>query len=57
MDITVLLCPSITLIIGRPARPEYIFAFLGFTVVLTALWKGNTSLSEWKEIIKLTVAF
>lgn len=57
IDITVLLCPSITLIIGRPARPEYIFGFLGATVVVTALIKGNTSWEDWKEIVKLSVSF
>lgn len=53
IDITVLLMPSITLIIGRPARPEYIFAFLGLTVVVSALVNGDTTLQEWHEIAKL----
>jgi hypothetical protein len=53
----VLLCPSITILIGRPARPEYIFAFLGATVVVTAMVKGNTSLQDWKEIVKLSITF
>lgn len=57
IDITVLLFPAITLIIGRPARPEYVFAFLGFTVVLSALVKGDTSLQEWNEIVKLNFKF
>jgi hypothetical protein len=53
IDITVLLMPSITLIIGRPARPEYIFAFLGLTVVVSALVNGETTAQEWHEIAKL----
>mmetsp|Transcript_3692 Transcript_3692/g.5713 ORF Transcript_3692/g.5713 Transcript_3692/m.5713 type:complete len:1372 (+) Transcript_3692:182-4297(+) len=57
IDITVLLFPSITLVIGRPARPEYVFAFLGCTVVLSALVNGDTSLQQWNEIVKLSVNF
>jgi hypothetical protein len=57
IDITVLLFPAITLIIGRPARPEYVFAFLGCTVVLSALVNGDTSMQEWNEIVKLNFKF
>ncbi len=57
IDITVLLCPSITLIIGRPARPEYVFAFLGCTVIISALVHGNTTLKLWTEIVKIGVTY
>jgi hypothetical protein len=57
LDITVLLCPSVTLLIGRPARPEYVFAFLGFTVVVTALVHGNTSLKLWTEVVKVGITY
>ena len=53
IDITVLLMPSITYLIGRPARPEYVFAFLGLTVVVAALVNGDTTAQEWHEIAKL----
>jgi hypothetical protein len=57
MDITVLLNPGITLIIGRPARPEYVFAFLGFTVVLSALFTRTTTFSQINELLKLKLQF
>lgn len=53
MDITVLLNPNITLIIGRPARPEYVFAFLALTVVLSALFSRTTTFSQINELLKL----
>jgi hypothetical protein len=57
LDITVLLCPSVTLIIGRPARPEYVFAFLGFTGVVSALVHGDSSLKLWTEVVKIGITY
>jgi len=57
MDITVLLFPSITYIIGRPARPEYVFAFLGLTVIFSSLAAGTTSGKEVQQIVRVGLGF
>ena len=57
MDITVLLMPSITYVIGRPARPEYVFAFLGITVILQTLANDTVSVQEIIDFIRFGFGF
>lgn len=52
-----LLMPSITYVIGRPARPEYVFAFLGITVILQTLANDTVTVQEIIDFIRFGFGF
>lgn len=53
MDITILLFPTITYVIGQPARPEYIFAFLGLVILAATLDQESVTIQNIKDYLVL----